>query len=307
MRMIPAVACLFTLAGLAVAQDVKEGASPAPATQRAAAQPAPVYGKPIATGINPGQMITYRSTNQDISAYLVTPKVTGKTPAVIYVHDIYGMTDFAKGEAEKLARQGYTVLAPNLYSRVENSAHGFNAQGAWVAYDKTPDAQVVQDLLHAIDYLTKDDKTDDEDAGNQTRVGVVGHDMGGIYAMMMAGEDLRVAAAVNYYGRIMYSSTSKERPTSPVDDIFNLQAPLLSFYGDIDPQIPAVQVRTLESRLENNPNKTFYQVVMMPHVGHSFLVPTRPGYDQAAAKEAEKKTRDFLAHYLRAAPKKIEE
>ena len=278
---------------------------PAPATAPATTAPAATaYGKPVTTPINLGQMITYRSSTQDISAYLVTPKVSAdaKTPAIIYIHDIFGMTDFTRGQADHLARQGYTVLAPNLFLRIAGSQHGLDAQAAWIAYEKTPDPQVINDLLAGLEFLNQDGKPT---AGQP--LALVGHDMGGIYAMMLAGDDLRITAAVNFYGRVLYASTSPDRPVSPVEDLFNLQAPLLSFYGTNDPQIPPAQIHSLESRLQNNPNKTFYQVVRFSDVGHSFLVPTRQGYNAGAAAKAQEKTRDFLARYLRAEPKKAED
>jgi carboxymethylenebutenolidase len=128
--------------------------------------------------------------------------------------------------------------------------------------------------------------------------------MGGIYAMQTAAADLRVAAAVNYYGRVLYTQTSPMRPISPVESLFNLQAPLLSFYGTQDPQVPAQQIAALRSRLSHNPNGVFYAVVEYPNVGHSFLNPHRPGYDKAAAAKAQARTRQFLARYLRVPPPK---
>lgn len=294
-------------------------ATASPSDHPPATAPAPAWGKPIKTEINPGQMVTYPSTNRDIQAYFVTPKLpppaviavpadgspaptVAPMPSIIYVHDIFGMTDFAKSQADALARQGYAVLVPNLYTRLENSEKGFDAQSAWIAYDKTPDLQVKQDLLAAIDYLQAEGKP----TANQP-LAIVGHDMGGIYAMMIAASDLRVTAAVNYYGRILYPNITPARPSSPVEDLFNLRAPLLSFYGNEDPQIPREQVKALESRLAHNPNHAYYEVVQLPHIGHGFLVPGRQGFNAQAASSSEEKTRDFLARYLRAEPKKAEE
>jgi carboxymethylenebutenolidase len=301
---IPACILIAALAATAFGQSSSPPAAPSPG-ESPATQPATrptAYGKPIATDINPGEIVTFRSTNREIQAYFVTPKVTGPTPAVLYVHDIFGMTDYAKAEADKLAHQGYAVLMPNLYSRLENADHGFDAQNAWLAYDKTSDPQVLQDLQTAIEFLNKEGKPT---AGQP--LAVVGHDMGGIFAMKLAGMDLRVTAAVNFYGRVLYTNTSAMRPTSPVEDLFNLNAPLLSFYGNADPQIPPAQVAAMESRLENNPNKTYYELVKMPGVGHGFLVQGRQGYNAQAAEQSEERMKEFLARYLRAEPKKMEE
>jgi carboxymethylenebutenolidase len=295
-----------------------------------ASQPASVikFGEPIATDINPPQTVTCHAADHDVQALMITPKLPAGSPApshlsVILVHDIFGMTPFIKEQAKTLARQGYTVVVPNLYSRLEDSGMGvppmnastesthhgqdahsttLDANTAWAAYDKTSDQQVIRDLSATIDYL----QAEGQPTAN-CPMAIVGYDMGGIYAMMMAGTDLRITAAVNYYGRILYANTSGNRPTSPVETLFNLRAPLLSFYGAIDPQVPEAQIRSLQSRLANNPNKTFYEIIRYPHVGHGFMVPGRQGYDKDAAAQAAEKTKMFLARFLRAAPPKPEE
>jgi dienelactone hydrolase len=104
----------------------------------------------------------------------------------------------------------------------------------------------------------------------------------------------------------VYSNITSARPNSPVEELFNLRCPLLSFYGNEDPQVPKEQVRALESRLSHNPNRTYYEIVRYPGVGHGFLVPGRQGFNAQAAQASEEKVRDFLARYLRAEPKKDE-
>ena len=281
-----------------------EAAANAPATPAAAptSQPAIAFGKPVTTAIKPGRMVSFGSEGRDIQAYQVEPVVEGAHPSVIVVSDIFGMTDWVKKQADGLAKQGYTVLVPNVYSRIADTDHGVNAQQAYLDYEQTPDQQVMTDISGAIDFLEAEGKPT---AGQA--LGIVGYDMGGIYAMMMAGTDLRVTAAVNYYGRVIYSTTSRNRPLSPVDHLLNLHAPLLNFYGANDPQVPSDQIEALESRLSHNPNGVYFDVVRYPGVGHGFLVPTRQGYNVMAAHRSEERTRDFLAQWLRAAPKKSDD
>jgi carboxymethylenebutenolidase len=260
------------------------------------------FGKPVSTEANKGEMITLKSSDRDISAYLVTPKLQNseeKRPAVILVHDIFGMTDFSKGLAEEFAKQGYTVVMPNLYSRVAGGDKALDAAGAAKAYEETSDQQVLSDVHATVEYLEGEGRST---AGQ--KIGIVGVDMGGIYAMMAAGGELRVSAAVNFYGRPIYANTTGNRPVSAVETLFNLNVPILSFYGQNDPQVPSTQVQALESRLAHNPNKVYYEVVQYPEVGHGFLNPGRAGYNAEAAKAAMEKTRTFLARYLRAEPPK---
>lgn len=248
------------------------------------------------------QRVTYTRDLAEVPGYFVAPKgeVRG---AVLLVHDIFGVSDFMRGMANELAQQGYAVLMPDLYARYKRGDGNkpvdplkdaaFDAKTAWLAYEATPDAQIYSDLLAAVNFLS-----DEHAATKGLPLAVVGHDMGGGYAMRLAGTDLRVKAAVNYYGRIVAANMTERRPISPVDSLFNLRAPLLSFYGEIDPQVPADHVKQLESRLVHNPNKTSYQLIKYPNVGHSFLVPTRPGYDKASAEDAMRVTREFLARTL---------
>jgi carboxymethylenebutenolidase len=297
MRMLMA-AMLLACGTVAIGQT----SEPSAVASSPATQPAVAYGKPISTEIKSTAMVMFKSEGRDIQGYQVEPAVDGPHPSVILVSDIFGMTDWVKSQADLLAKQGYTVLVPNIYSRISDTDHGVNAQEAYLNYEQTADQQIMTDISGAIDYLQADGKPT---AGQP--LAIVGYDLGGIYAMMMAGTDLRVTAAVNYYGRVIYSTTSRNRPLSPVDDLFNLHSPLLSFYGTNDPQVPDDQITALESRLSHNPNGVYYDVVHYPGVGHGFLVPTRQGYNAQAAEQSEKRTREFLAEWLRAAPKKEDE
>ena len=140
---------LCLCASVVRAHDVSATTTTEPAAG-ASTKPAIVYGQPISTDINAGQMVSYRSgedsNGREISAYLVRPVMKGVDvvmPSVVVVPDIFGMTSWIKQQAELLAKQGYTVLVPDLYSRLQHSENGFDAAQAWVAYDKTSDQHVM--------------------------------------------------------------------------------------------------------------------------------------------------------------------
>ncbi|MDG6997416.1 MAG: dienelactone hydrolase family protein, partial [Nitrososphaerota archaeon] len=61
--------------------------------------------------------MTYRGTERDVQAYLATPKASGEPkPAIIVIHEIWGLVDHIKDVANRFAAQGYVALAPNLFS-----------------------------------------------------------------------------------------------------------------------------------------------------------------------------------------------
>lgn len=252
-------------------------------------------------GVRPGEMVDVEGFDQSIiHAYFVTPKGPGPYPAIILLHDIYGLTPWHKKEADLYAGMGYAVVVPNLYSRDPQMLEGTaDARVAWLAYNNMPDAQALKDIRAFVSWLGEQSAVMDKP------IGAVGYSMGGIYTMGLAAIDLRIKAAVNFYGRLEYHETTVNRPASPVDALFNLTAPMISFYGTNDPSSPAVHVAKLEKRLFENPNKTFYQIIRYPGVGHNFMNDGRQGYDAEARADALKKVEAFLDRNLKnAKPKK---
>src|SRR5271155_3541062 len=60
--------------------------------------------------------IVYKTNDDEVMAQLSRPEGDGKYPAVILIHDIFGLGKFTRKVAKKLAAQGYIVLAPHLFS-----------------------------------------------------------------------------------------------------------------------------------------------------------------------------------------------
>lgn len=246
--------------------------------------------------ITPGKIIQYRQNQRSIDAYLVSPKADGPFPAVLLVHDIYGITPFIRQQADALAAQGYVVLVPNLYSDQQLPEGAKTAHAAYAAYEAMTDRDAMRDLRAALDHLAAQKSVAGPD--DDKAIAVVGIDMGGIYAIMLPAIDLRVKAAVNYYGRLLYPRATPARPISPVELATNLKVPLLSFYGHLDPQIPDTHVQRLEKKLAHNPNRIGIEIIHYDNVGHGFLDPSRQGHNPQAATDAQARTLAFLARVL---------
>src|SRR5512135_628097 len=65
------------------------------------------------------QMLTYQGESSQIQAYLARPETGDPRPAVLVIHEIYGLTEHIQDVANRFAKQGYVALAPHLYSRQE--------------------------------------------------------------------------------------------------------------------------------------------------------------------------------------------
>ena len=62
-----------------------------------------------------GTMVSYPSGSETVSGYLATPAGPGKNPAIVVIHEWWGLNDWVKGKADEFAKQGYVALAVDLY------------------------------------------------------------------------------------------------------------------------------------------------------------------------------------------------
>lgn len=221
--------------------------------------------------------VRYPSGAETVEGYLVTPTGTGPFPAVVVIHEWWGLNDQVKEEARRLAEEGYVALAVDLYrGRVaadRDEAHELSRG--------LPSDRAERDLLAAFAYLASrpDVRAD--------RIGSIGWCMGGGYSLALALAEPRLAASVIYYGRL---ATDESR-------LAQLRAPVLGLFGEEDRGITPESVRAFESALQKLGKSV--EVHLYPGAGHAFANSTRPSYRQEAAQDAWEKTRAFLARHLK--------
>ena len=225
------------------------------------------------------QTVTFKSGTETVSGFLVTPEGKGPFPAVIVIHEWWGLDDWIKDEARALAREGYVALAVDLYrgkvTNKQEEAHqlmmGLSQEGA------------MRDLKAAYAYLPSrpDVKKD--------RIGTVGWCMGGMYALKLATEEPGLKAVVAYYGA----------PPTDAQMIVRIQAPVLGNYGAEDKGPSPEQVKAFEAEMKKL-GKTV-DIKIYPGAGHAFANPNNPwgGYRPEAAKDAWARTLAFFAKYLK--------
>lgn len=226
--------------------------------------------------------------------YLARPD-EDPSPGVVMIHDVWGVTDHTRDLARRLAREGFAVLAVDLYRRLPQVEIG--NPGAWMR--SLPDPQVLGDVQAGIDLLRSR-----VSAGR--KVGVVGFCMGGMYALMAACSCRDVAAGVPFYGLLSHQHgilhdpdglDPEMKPREPLAYAPSLRCPLLAFFGDRDEFVPMDDVRQLEARLAAASPPA--QVVVYPGAGHAFMNDTRPeAYRPADASDAWTRMVAFLKTHL---------
>jgi carboxymethylenebutenolidase len=218
----------------------------------------------------------------------------GRAPGVVMIHDVWGLSDHTRDFAQRLAREGFAVLAIDLYRR--DGARPTDP-GAWMR--ALSDPAVLADLGAGRRFLASHpDATD--------RVGVLGFCMGGTYALMAGCADLGFAAAVPFYGLLSHSHgllhdpagpDRVRKPREPLAMASELRCPLLAFFGDQDQFVPMDDVRALERELARAGAPA--EVVVVAGAGHAFMNDTRPdAFRPEAAAEAWRRTVAFLRAQL---------
>ena len=241
-----------------------------------------------------GEMVEILTGDGTMPAWAVRPEGAGPFPAVIVVQEAFGLNGHIKGVADRLAREGYRAVAPDLYYRSADRVAGYDdlpkAIGLMSALD---DRKIVADVRAVMDWIEAQPGT------RQGRIGSTGFCMGGRVSFLAACH-LPVAAAAPFYGggigRVMMPS--ERTPHAPIEDAAGIRAPLLLFYGDKDAFIPPEEVALVKERLASLGKQA--QVVVYPGADHGFFCEERPSFHEAAAQDSWRKLLNFLDKNLAA-------
>jgi carboxymethylenebutenolidase len=200
-------------------------------------------------------------------------------PGIIAIPEWWGLNDNIKAMARRLAGEGYTVLAVDLFNGkvADKPEEAKKLVGEVMA---NPGAAMAV-LKAADEYLTRQ---------GAPKVGVVGWCFGGAWALQAALElPQGIDAAVVYYGQ----------PEKDRGRLERLRAPLLGLFGADDPSIPPAAVREMEATLKQLGKSV--EIHIYEGAGHAFANASGTGYRPAAADDAWKRTVAFFRQHLQGA------
>jgi carboxymethylenebutenolidase len=227
-----------------------------------------------------GSMVEFEAGGEKVRAYLARAEGPGVRPAVVVLHEWWGLNDQIKGVADRLAGVGFDALVPDLY-------RGRLAKDRGLAHELSRglgDSRALEIVRGAVGYLRSGEKA-------FTRpVGTVGFCMGGRLALAAALRGLDVQATAMFYGSV---------ETDP-EVLRSLDAPVLGIFGAFDRGIPVEEVRKFEAAL-NRAGKTA-TILIYQDVGHAFFNELSASHDPEVAKDAWHRLKDFLTLHLRPGP-----
>jgi carboxymethylenebutenolidase len=227
--------------------------------------------------------VTYKSGNETIRGILYSPAGKGPFPGIVVVHEWWGLNDWVKEQASKLADQGYVTLAIDLYrgkvATTPNEAHEYMGG--------VPQDRAKRDLEAAYEYLESQPNI------KKDRIGAIGWCMGGGYALHLAIDEPNLAADVINYGVYDYASLAK----NPAE-VKKINAPLLGIFGAQDRGIPPTDLKAFQEQMSRQNKKADFSIY--PDASHAFENPNnKDGYRPKDAQDAWRKTVVFFAANLK--------
>jgi len=222
------------------------------------------------------------------SGYLVSPVAdisnneTGQLlPAVVMIHEWWGLNENIKNMANELAEQGYVVLAADMFNGQVATTPDQAMQFSGAVRENPSEA--ISNLQAAVRYLGSLENV------NASRIGSLGWCFGGGQSLQLAlntEAEHPLTATVIYYGNLV---TDQE-------ELAKIQWPVLGIFGDQDESIPVADVDRFEQVLNSTgvPN----EIYVYEGVGHAFANPSGDNYSPRETSDAWQKTLAFLKRNL---------
>jgi carboxymethylenebutenolidase len=217
-------------------------------------------------------------------AFLARPTDPAHHPFVILMHERYGLVQHTRDLAVRCARDGFVVLAPNLFFKHPDQI----ALNAGIARCDVSDPDVVTYLRAAMTALR------DHGATDPGQIAVAGYCQTGRHPLVLAAK-VPIAAAIVWYG----AASQREWPVNewqpiPLEEVIaNIACPVFGAFGEADHIISLDDVRRFRDCLEDH--RKSYDIRVYKGAPHGWLNDTMPGrYDEAQAQAGWAAQQHFL-------------
>jgi len=211
----------------------------------------------------------------EMESFLAKPEGAGPFPAVIVIHEIFGLNDNIRDISCQFAEQGYVALGVDLFSNRNRAVCMMQIMHGMLV--RPLKNSMLDDLKSAIAVLQKQPGVDAD------RIGAVGFCMGGAYALQLAITDKGMKAASVFYG-------ANPRPLEAVAEA----CPIIGSYPDKDFTTKAA--RELETSLTNY--NIPHDIKIYDNTQHSFYSQQRTPFEVDASKDAWERMLSFFSEHL---------
>ncbi len=233
------------------------------------------------------QAVEYKDGEAELEGFLVYDDEAGPLPAVLVFHEWWGLNDYIKERARKVASLGYVAFAPDVYGKGVRPATAEAAGKEAGKYMK--DRKLLRSRgTAALELLRKDRRIAPE------RIAAIGYCFGGAAALELARSGAPVAATATFHGVLN---------TPAPEDAANIKGSVLVLHGSEDRSVKPAEVLSFQDSM--NKAKVDWLLVSYGGAVHGFTNPangTDPekgvAYDEKADRRSWEAMREFLAEKL---------
>jgi carboxymethylenebutenolidase len=219
------------------------------------------------------------------SGYLVYPSSVNlankKIPGIIMIHENRGLNAYIKDMANTLARQGYVVLAVDLF-KGQMATNNDQARLLSTSVRNNP-GESIANLQSAVKYVSSLPFVD------SSKIASIGWCFGGGQSLQLAlnSQNHPLVATILYYGTPLITDAQQ---------LSKIKWPILGIFGDKDQANPLPLINKFKVALDAN--KINNDILIYRGLGHAFANPSNPNYAPKETADAWQKTLSFLKKYV---------
>jgi carboxymethylenebutenolidase len=214
-------------------------------------------------------------TGGEMPVYFAKPEGKADAPVILVAMEIFGLHEYIKDVARRLAKLGAFAVAPDYYFRSgADLTKMTDVKAVMPIVNSKPDAELLADLDATVAWARSQ-------GGDTDRLGIVGFCRGGRTAWEYAAHSDQLKAAVAFYGSLV----DPKNPVllkSPLQLAPEMKAPVLGLYGADDESITADQIAAMKAALAAAGKTAEFKIY--PGAGHAFHADYRSSYRPEAAK-----------------------
>jgi carboxymethylenebutenolidase len=233
-------------------------------------------------GLEIKKMVNYFDSS---SGYLVYPNtsnfVNKKSPAIVMIHENRGLNGYIKDMANTLARQGYVVLAVDLF-KGQIATTNDQARLLSTSVRNNP-TEAIANLKSAVRYVSSLPFVD------PSKIASIGWCFGGGQSLQLAlnSQNHPLVATILYYGTPLVTDSQQ---------LSKIKWPVLGIFGDRDQANPLPLINKFKAAL--NADKISNEILVYKGLGHAFANPSNQNFAPKETADAWQKTLTFLKKYL---------
>jgi carboxymethylenebutenolidase len=224
----------------------------------------------------------------EMPIYFARPEGVSNPPVILVAMEVFGLHEYIKDVARRLAKLGAFAVAPDYYFRKGVDLTKItDFKELMPIVNAKPDAELVADLDATVAWAKSE-------GGDTSRLGMIGFCRGGRAVWIYAAHSSALKAGVAFYGSLV-DPQNPLWPKSPIQLAPEMKAPVLGLYGDADQGIPVSQVEQMKEALKVAGKTAEFKIY--PGAPHAFHADYRPSYRKEAAEDAWRKMIEWFKTY----------